>query len=126
MQAGFRIGYGQTLGQRQRHSRMQMGNRLPRRVVWLHGFKVWLFMLLTFVPLSRLAEHVPGWLATVGFIAYFVLVLAPVAFGVGPIGRRLGKALNEAAVERARAERASLGPRGATPTAETRTIAGRN
>jgi len=81
-------------------------------------------MVATFVPLALLADRLPHWLSLVVFPAYFVLVLAPVAFGVGPIGRRLGRVLNESMVARARAEREALGPtRATTDTRSTGTEA---
>jgi hypothetical protein len=75
----------------------------------MHGLKVWLFTLGTFLPLTLLMDRVPYWASVLIFLAYALLVLMPVTFAVGPIGRRLGRALNEKAVAEARAEREALG-----------------
>lgn len=96
----------------------------PYRSVFAHGLKVWVFMLITFVPLALAEEYLPRWLFILLFFAYGLLVLMPVVFGVGPLGRRIGRRLNEDAIAQARAEREALGAVEANPSIE-RTCHGR-
>lgn len=83
----------------------------PYRSMFAHVAKVWVFMLLTFVPLSFAADYLPRWLFILLFFGYGLLVFMPVVFGIGPLGRRIGRGLNENATARAKAERDALGPR---------------
>jgi hypothetical protein len=82
----------------------------PYLAIFIHGLKVWLFMMVTFVPLSLVAQYMPRWLFVIVFFCYAIFVFFPVVFGIGPIGRLIGRQLNESAVAQARAERESLRP----------------
>lgn len=66
-------------------------------------------MLISFVPLLLAAEYLPQWLCILLFFAYGILVFMPVVFGIGPLGRRIGRGLNENAIAQAKAERDALG-----------------
>jgi hypothetical protein len=92
----------------------------PYRSVFIHGLKVWAFMVFTFVPFSLAGQYMPRWLFVLLFFGYGIFVLMPVAFGIGPIGRRIGRQLNEAAIAQAKAEREALGPIRAAPSREAR------
>ncbi len=80
------------------------------RSLLVHGAKVWVFWLLSLVLLALAAEYLPRLLFVLLFFAYALFVFFPVAFGVGPLGRRIGRGLNESAVAQAKAEREALGP----------------
>lgn len=68
-------------------------------------------MFASIVVFSFIAPYLPGWLSNVLFLIWGVFVFLPVTFAVGPIGRRLGRSLNEAAAAQAKAEREALGQR---------------
>jgi hypothetical protein len=53
----------------------------------------------------------PRWLWVTLFFAWGLFIFFPVVFGVGPIGRVLGKGLNQAAIERAEADKKALEPK---------------
>lgn len=76
-----------------------------RRARAAHFFKVWLFIALTMPPIGFLGQYLPQWLFLMVFFGYVIFVLFPVCFAIGPIGRRYGRALNEAAIAHAKAER---------------------
>jgi hypothetical protein len=50
-------------------------------------------------------EIFPQWLFEVVFFGYTIFVLFPVIFAIGPLGRRIWRSLNEAAIAKAKAER---------------------
>jgi hypothetical protein len=81
----------------------------PYRAVFVHSLKVWAFMVVTGIPVMLLANYLPRWLFVLVFFAYGIFILAPVVFGIGPIGRFVGRELNESSVAQARQEREALG-----------------
>ncbi len=87
-----------------------MSNPYPYRSLFAHRAKVWAFMLITIIPLFFVSGYMPRWLLIAVLFAYWLLILFPVAFGIGPLGRLIGRRLNEAAVAHAAAERKALGP----------------
>ena len=72
-------------------------------------------MVVTGIPVMLLSAHLPRWLFLLVFFGYGIFILAPVIFGIGPVGRLIGRGLNESAVAQARAEREALGPKRASP-----------
>ena len=84
-------------------------SRLYRRALIAHFFKVWLFGAFTVIPIGSLMQYLPSWLFVIIFFSYAIFVFIPVCFAIGPIGRRMGRALNEAAVAQAKAERDASG-----------------
>lgn len=81
----------------------------PYRVPLLHGLKTWCVMIVTFVPLYLIADYLPTWLLNTLFLVLAVFVFFPVLFAVGPLGRRIGRPLNEWSVAQDKAERTALG-----------------
>ena len=79
------------------------------RVLFFHGLKTWAVMTVTFVPLALASDWLPSWLTTCLFWLLVVLVFFPVVFAVGPLGRRIGRPLNEMAMADAQARREALG-----------------
>jgi len=87
-----------------------MAKSHPYRAVFLHSIKVSLLGLLALAPLALIAEFLPRWVFLTLFFAFGVFVFMPAVFGVGPIGRLLGKQLNESAISHAREKREALAP----------------
>src|ERR1700758_2384671 len=85
-------------------------SRRPFRRALRQGWKLWLFLTLTFPAVIWITQGSSPWLSIPVWTVYIVLILIPAAFGAGPLGRRLGRELNEDSIARARAERAALGP----------------
>jgi hypothetical protein len=83
---------------------------LLRRAVFKHGLKTWGLMLALFTPIILLSDYMPGWLFYLLFFGVFFLVLMPVHFGIGPLGRRFGREVNDAAVLEDKEYRLGLGP----------------
>lgn len=80
-----------------------------RRVLFLHALKTWGVMLVTFVPLFLAEDLLPSWLFHSLFLLLALVVFFPVVFAVGPLGRRIGRPLNEMSIAQANHERAALG-----------------
>lgn len=99
-------------------------SRRPFRTALRHGWKLWIFLTLTFPAVVWLGQGRSPWLSIPLWTAYVVLILIPAAFGAGPLGRRLGRELNEDAIARARAERAALGPPAPTESSQPRVPSG--
>ena len=70
-----------------------------------HGLKVWLFGMACMLPLLLAMHYLPRWVFMVVFFAFGVFVFIPVVFAVGPIGRFIGKNLNEVAAQEAKKNR---------------------
>jgi uncharacterized protein (DUF58 family) len=81
-----------------------------RRAVFKHGLKTWGLMLALLTPIILLSDYMPGWLFYLLFFGVFFLVIMPAHFGLGPLGRRLGREVNDAAVLEDNEYRRSLGP----------------
>jgi len=75
------------------------------RAVLLHGLRVWLFMAISMVPLGVALQYLPEWLFVIVFFSYGIFIFFPVVFAFGPLGRRIGRKLNEAAIAEAHNER---------------------
>ena len=67
-------------------------------------------MILLLVSCSLLSDYLPDWLIALIFFGTFLFVILPINFGFGPLGRRLGKELNDAAIAEDKEYRKSLGP----------------
>ncbi|MCO5123804.1 MAG: hypothetical protein M9915_08705 [Rhizobacter sp.] len=76
--------------------------------MFFHALKTWGVMVVTFVPLFLLADYLPTWAFNTLFLALALLVFFPVVFAVGPLGRRIGRPLNEMAIAKAHLEREAL------------------
>lgn len=85
-----------------------MSSRRTFRALAIHTLKVWALAMLGMIPFWLIAPHIPRWLFVALFSAFGLFVFLPAVFGVGPIGRLVGKQLNDAAIEDARAEREDL------------------
>ena len=81
------------------------------RTHFAHFLKCVLFMFASMLVFALIAPYLPGWLFKAMFLSWGIFVFFPVVFAAGPIGRRIGRQLNEAAIQKANAERAALGPR---------------
>ena len=81
-----------------------------RREVFKHGLKTWGLMLVLLTPIVLLSDHMPDWLFYLLFLGIFIVVLMPFHLGLGPLGRRFGREVNDAAVQEAKEYRRSLGP----------------
>jgi hypothetical protein len=64
------------------------------------GHKTKLFVVgLAFMAILAACEHfLPLWVVVLLFLASGIFVIAPLALGIGPFGRRFAKKLNESAV----------------------------
>ena len=67
-------------------------------------------MIVLLTPIAALRDVLPEWVVALLFLAVSFFVIVPIHFAVGPLGRRFGRELNEAAVLEDRAYRRSLGP----------------
>ncbi len=83
---------------------------LLRRAAFKHGLKTWGLMLASLTPIILLSDYMPGWLFYLLFVGVFFLVVMPVHFGIGPLGRRFGRKINDAAVLEHKEYRLGLGP----------------
>jgi len=81
-----------------------------RLAVFKHGLKTWGLMLVLLTPIVLLSEHMPDWLFYLLFLGIFLVIVMPFHFGLGPLGRRFGRAVNDAAVLEDKEYRRSLGP----------------
>ena len=81
-----------------------------RREVFKHGLKTWCLMFVLLTPVISLSDHMPGWLFHLLFLGIFLVVIMPFHLGLGPLGRRFGRELNDAAVLEDKEYRRSLGP----------------
>ncbi len=50
------------------------------------------------VVLAACELFLPPWITVLAFLGGAIFVMAPLALGIGPLGRRFAKELNEAAV----------------------------
>ena len=87
-----------------------MKSTLLRRAVFKHGLKTWGLMLALLTPIILLSNYMPSWLFYALFFGVLLVVIMPIHFGLGPLGRRLGKEVNDAAVLEDKKYRSSLGP----------------
>jgi hypothetical protein len=78
--------------------------------VFKHGLKAWGLMFVLITPIVLLSDHMPGWLFYLLFLGVFLAVVMPFHFGLGPLGRRFGREMNDAAVLEDKEYRRSLGP----------------
>ena len=69
-----------------------------RHQVFKHGLKAWGLMFVLITPIVLLSDHMPGWLFYLLFLGVFLAVVMPFHFGLGPLGRRFGREMNDAAV----------------------------
>lgn len=74
------------------------------RALWLHQLKVWLFIVVSMVPLAVAMQYLPQWLFVIVFFSWGIFIFFPVVFAVGPLGRRIGRKLNETAIAEAHKE----------------------
>lgn len=75
------------------------------RALWLHQLKVWLFIVVSMIPLAVAMQYLPQWLFVIVFFLWGIFIFFPVVFAVGPLGRRMGRKLNETAIAETRKER---------------------
>ncbi len=66
-------------------------------------------MLALLTPIILLSDHMPSWLFYLLFFGVFFLVILPIHFGLGPLGRRLARDVNDAAIHEDSEYRRSLG-----------------
>lgn len=78
-----------------------MNSLRMHRAIWWHLLKVGLMSAVFILVLFGLSHVLPRWLVVIAFFVFAVLVFFPAIFGLGPIGRRIGKQLNETAIAEA-------------------------
>jgi fatty acid desaturase len=74
-------------------------------VMFIQMLKVSAFGMLFTICLWFFALFLPFWLIGIIFFVFFFFVLIPIYFGIGPLGRKYGNEINEAAIEHARQQR---------------------
>ena len=82
------------------------------KLTWIHirhSLKVFPLLIANVLLVAFLAPHVSNAIAIAVFLLLFVFIVLPAQFAVGPIGRWLGKELNESSVAADREYRRSLG-----------------
>ena len=62
-------------------------------------------MLVSSIPFVVAQSYLPRWLVSILLLSRFVLAIAQIFFGLGPLGRRFGSKLNDEAIAQAETER---------------------
>ncbi len=75
-----------------------------------HRRRTFVLLAASFIGIVNLSDYLPTWLTAVIALTWIFGILIPISFAVGPLGRWIGKELNDAAVEHASAEREQREP----------------